>query len=33
MAAVMPGPAARVRRLLPAEALAERTAAAQIDKR
>lgn len=33
MAAVMPGPAARVRRLLPAEALAERTAAAQLDKR
>ena len=33
MAAVMPGPAARVRRMLPAEALAERTAAAQIDKR
>ena len=33
MAAIMPGPAARIRRLLPAEKLAERTAAAQIDKR
>lgn len=33
MAAIMPGAAARVRRLLPAEKLAEQTAAAQVDKR
>ena len=33
MAAIAPGPAARVRRLLPIDELAERTAAAQTDKR
>lgn len=33
MAALMPGPAARVRRIMPVEDLAERTAAAQLDKR
>jgi short-subunit dehydrogenase len=33
MAALMPGPAERIRRLMPVEDLAERTAAAQIDKR
>src|SRR3954454_22236741 len=32
-AAMMPGSAGRIRRLLPVEALAERTAAAQLDKR
>jgi short-subunit dehydrogenase len=33
MAALMPGPAARVRRLMPVEDLADKTAAAQLDKR